>query len=158
MEKLLASSLARVYFDGEITIFRDTPHPIFKIERARTTELLMGEPKRGGHTMRTRAWEKIEMDDYGMIVFLDSCLALSGLDHLFKTEADLLVPGYPSQSTGGNPSDNALFDGDIFAVRSGYYHGLMENLESLEREIPTDLWCKSESHAFAWRQLLTGRI
>ncbi|MEZ5301895.1 MAG: hypothetical protein R3F11_14795 [Verrucomicrobiales bacterium] len=39
MAKLLASSLLRTFFDGEILIFRNSPAPIFAIERERVDEI-----------------------------------------------------------------------------------------------------------------------
>ncbi len=99
MAKMLASSLVRTYWGGEVRVFRNTELPLFFVARAGLEEIqIEGTDLRGqelaNHAMewkpKVRQW--IDGRQFGWVMFLDAdCLALRNLDHLFQdVEADIL--------------------------------------------------------------------
>ena len=97
MAKMLASSLLRTYFGGDIIVFRNSPEPLFRVERKGLEEIYIETPQLGGLAGAEDAWcwkyrvrEHIDAEKYDKILFLDAdCLALRNLDHLLEGDWDL---------------------------------------------------------------------
>lgn len=101
MAKLLGLSLARTLFTGDFLIFRNTPEPIFLVERKGIEEIYIETPKLEGHENAEEAWcwkyrvrEQVQewLDraaavgtPYDKVLFLDAdSLVLRNLDHLLS--------------------------------------------------------------------------
>ena len=95
MAKLLASSLVRTHFNGEVVIFRNTGEPIFQLDRLGITEcevnaedVLNGaEATELGWSAKYRVRKTVQRmigeQGFEKIFFIDcDCLALRNIDHL----------------------------------------------------------------------------
>jgi len=105
MAKLLCSSLLRGFWSGRIVVFRNFEQPLFPVERKGLEEVYIqtrdfGTGRDAGKKCleaalqaRFRAAEWIDRpEDYEWIAYLDAdCLALRDVEHLFASDADLLV-------------------------------------------------------------------
>lgn len=121
MSKLLASSLLRGFWSGELLIFRNFAQPLFPVERKGLEEVFVetpdfGEGKDAGKRClrealetRFRAAEWIDQPErYDWIAYLDAdCLALRDVEHLFSGDADLLV----QPERGRSVYDDSVFNG-----------------------------------------------
>ena len=79
MAKMLVSSLLRTYFCGDIVVFRNSPDPLFRVERKGLEEIQIGAPQLDGQEGAEEAWcwkyrvrNFIEAERYDKILFLDS--------------------------------------------------------------------------------------
>ena len=92
LAKMLASSLVKTYFPGDVMIFRNTGAPLFLVERKGLEEVFIETPELHGSEAAEYSWEwkyrvaeRIPADRYDRILFLDcDCLALRNLDHLLE--------------------------------------------------------------------------
>ena len=104
MAKLLCSSLLRQFWSGEIVVFRNSPQPLFPVERKGLEEVFVETPEVGqgkgagqrclkaALEYRFRAAEMLDPSRYEWMAYVDAdCLALRNLDHLFTGGADILV-------------------------------------------------------------------
>jgi hypothetical protein len=103
MAKLLAASLQRTNFTGDIVIFRNSPEPIFKSAREGIREVFLAEPHEGwANTMawKWRVVEMLEVERYHRVLFLDcDCLVLRNIDHLMPGDYDLFYCEEPDAIT-----------------------------------------------------------
>jgi hypothetical protein len=99
MAKMLAASLLRTQFTGEVLVFRNTAEPLFQVERAGLKEIHLKLPgatdgaalTEQGWAMKYRVRELVqrELDDGGhdKVMFVDcDCLALRNIDTLLEGE------------------------------------------------------------------------
>lgn len=97
MAKMLVSSLLKTYFSGDILVFRNSPEPLFRIERKGVEEVYIEAPQEAGITGAEAAWcwkyrvrDWIDASRYAKILYVDAdCLALRNLDHLLDGEWDI---------------------------------------------------------------------
>ncbi len=96
--KLLASSLLRTFFDGEVVVFRNSAVPYFQVERKGLREVEVGSPQvaEGGSFAR-EAWnwkylarKELDVHGYDKVLYVDAdCLALRNVDHLLEGDWDI---------------------------------------------------------------------
>ncbi len=97
MAKMLASSLLRTYFNGDLVFFRNNDKPIFQVERAGLTEVQIEtkdfwwvEEQENAWRYKFRVRHLIDANQYDKVIFLDAdCLALRNLDHLKQFVANI---------------------------------------------------------------------
>lgn len=53
---MLVSSLLRTYFGGDIIVFRNSPEPLFRVERKGLEEIYIETPQLGGLVGAEDAW------------------------------------------------------------------------------------------------------
>ena len=91
--KMLASSLVRTFFNGDIVVFRNSVAPLFMVERKGLEEVYIETEQLTGRERMEEAWcwkyrvaELIENpEQYDKILFLDcDSLALRNVDHLLE--------------------------------------------------------------------------
>lgn len=118
MAKMLASSLLRTQFTGEIIVFRNSPEPLFQMERMGLVEIHLQLPVANGvaatteqgwatkYRVRNLVQERIERGGFEKVMFADcDCLALRNIDTLLEGEDwDLLY--YPER---GRPINDRVF-------------------------------------------------
>ncbi len=108
MAKMLAGSLVRNYFGGEVKVFRNSAGPLFLVFREGLEEVVVDTPALKGAQLadHARRWvpkvrEMFNAEDYEWVLWLDAdCLVLRDLDHLFRTDADVLVVRDAAASPG----------------------------------------------------------
>ena len=97
MARMLASSLARTHFDGDVAIFHNWDEPIFRIIRHGIHELKIQTPEIHGLPGAEEAWSwkyRVRHWLYGAaydkVILLDAdCLALRNIDHLLEGDWDI---------------------------------------------------------------------
>lgn len=97
LAKMLASSLLRTYFTGDVMVFRNTPNPLFSVERKGLKEVFIETPETWGQAGAELSWcwkyrvrDWIDPSRYGKILFLDcDSLALRNIDHLLAGDWDI---------------------------------------------------------------------
>ena len=101
LAKMLAMSLLRTRFDGEIIIFRNSPAPIFQIGREGIIEKYVPTRSQGGLQMRDEAWcwkyrvapevaARCAETGAERVLFLDAdILCLRNADHLLDGDWDI---------------------------------------------------------------------
>ncbi len=113
---MLASSLVRTFFTGDIFVFRNSPAPLFLVERKGLEEYYIDTPLMGGQEGARRAWcWKYKVADlipnpehYDKILFVDcDSLALRNLDHLLEGDWDIAYQPERGKTMAG-PSFNAF--------------------------------------------------
>ena len=144
--KMLASSLVRTFFTGDILVFRNSPAPLFLVERKGLDEYYIDTPAMGGQEGARRAWcWKYKVADlipnpeqYDKILFVDcDCLALRNLDHLMDGDWDIAYQPERGKTMAG-PSFNAfLTEEEMTAAsrREGVNSGTLAVRGSRFREV-----------------------
>lgn len=98
LAKMLASSLVRTYFLGDVVVFRNSPAPLFQVERKGLHEVYVPTPPMEGQAGAERAWRwkyrAVEMiehpEQYDKILFLEcDSLALRHLGDLLERDWDI---------------------------------------------------------------------
>ncbi len=97
MAKMLASSLLRTHFGGDILVLRNSPEPLFRVERKGLDEIYIETREISGLKGAEEAWcwkyrarQFIDGSKYDKVVFLDAdSLALRNIDHLLEGEFDV---------------------------------------------------------------------
>jgi len=111
MVKMLAGSVMRTYFEGEMIIFRNSPQPLFLILREGIHEVYVDTPplehqELANHAMAWKPKARAlipQPEQYDWIVFLDcDCLMLRNIDHLLEDRegVDILYQPEPGRSCG----------------------------------------------------------
>lgn len=152
--KMLASSLVRTFFTGDIVIFRNSAAPLFLVERKGLDEMYLETPPMSGQAGAERAWcwkykvaELIECpEQYDKILFLDcDSLALRNIDHLLEGNWDIRYQPERGQR-GDGPSFNAFMTDDelafaatrdgvnsgTLAIRGNRFHEVMRLWEEID--------------------------
>ncbi len=106
--KLLASSLLRTFFDGDVVVFRNSAAAYFQVERRGLAEVEVEGPsgkfelnssssrKQGGSfaveawNWKYRARKELDVRGYDKVMYVDAdCLALRNVDHLLEGDWDI---------------------------------------------------------------------
>jgi hypothetical protein len=152
MAKMLASSLLRTFFGGNIIVFRNSPEPLFRVERKGLEEIYIQAPQLGGVAGGEDAWcwkyrvrKHIDAERYDKILFLDAdCLALRNIDHLLEGDWDLAYQTERGLHIGLPQFSAFLTDDEMvtlkrhginsghLAVRGAVYQEVMEEWERLD--------------------------
>ncbi len=146
MAKILAASLQRTFFTGDLLIVHNGDEPIFRVERKNVSEYFVDTPAAQGHSMKYKAREFIDASNYDWICFLDcDMIALRNIDHLFlpAQEADILWQPEPTPMSNGAFSSRFYPDefpllwrnganSGTLAVRSQHYNQVMQEWESID--------------------------
>lgn len=157
LAKMLASSLLRTFFNGDVLVFRNSAAPLFLVERKGLEEVYLETPPLFGQTRAEFSWsykhrvaELIDPGPYDKILFLDAdCLALRNIDHLLEGEWDLRYQperGLLMDTAHYNAcltdeemafasSRNGINSGSL-AVRASLFHEVMREWGRLDAEKP----------------------
>ncbi len=124
MAKLLAISLLKTFFSGEILVFRNATAPLFLVERAGLREIEIegrwDHPCEG----KFRVAGLIEAERYGKIMYIDAdCLALGNVDHLFDFEEDIRYTAEPGMPLTKEQFNAYLTDKEMALPRDGSNSG-----------------------------------
>lgn len=156
--KMLASSLVRTFFTGDILVFRNSPAPLFLVERKGLDEYYIDTPPMGGQEGARRAWcWKYKVADliphpeqYDKILFVDcDCLALRNLDHLLEGDWDIAYQPERGKTMSG-PSFNAFMteeeletasrregaNSGTLAVRGRHFREVMRRWQEIDESEP----------------------
>jgi hypothetical protein len=170
--KLLGSSLLRTWFSGDVVIFRNTPEPLFAVERAGLSEVFIETPDFQALADQQEAWrykfrvrEYLDVSGYDKVLFLDAdCLALRNLDHLLEGDWD--IRWYPeSRKLTDSVFNCFLTDEEIhrwrdrpgansgtLAVRAEVFHDVMAEWERIDLGPTTRTrFCSDQG---SWNRLL----
>ena len=108
MVKMLAGSVMRTFFEGEMVIFRNSPQPLFLIQREGIAEMYVETPalehqELANYSMAWKPKARAHIrhpERYDWVVFLDSdCLMLRNIDHLLdeRPGVDILYQPEPGR-------------------------------------------------------------
>ena len=164
MAKMLAASVARTVFEGEFVIFRNSPEPLFLVQREGISEYYVETGDMEGEELqacamgwKAKARQFIDPRRYERILFVDAdCLLLRNVDHLLSghpeagDDWDILY-----QEEGGRSIREAVFHGYLtdeelrgktgerdginsgtLAVRAEIYNLVMEEWERITHSSP----------------------
>jgi hypothetical protein len=156
--KMLASSLVKTFFTGDIVVFRNSASPFYLVERKGLEEVYLETTAMTGQAGAERAWcwkykvaELIENpEQYDKILFLDcDSLALRNIDHLLEGDWDIRY-----QPERGKPGDGRSFNAFLtdeemgraarqdgansgtIAVRGSRFHQVMRRWEAIDESEP----------------------
>jgi hypothetical protein len=172
--KMLASSLVRTYFTGDIVVFRNSPAPLFLVERKGLHEVFLDTPQVGGQSGAEAAWcwkykvaRLIEHpEQYDKILFLDcDCLALRNLDELLEGDWDIRYQPERGTRMEGRKYNAFLTEEELkraaqregvnsgtLAVRGCYFHEVMRRWQEIdEGETQRDSGFRDQA---SWNALL----
>lgn len=153
LAKMFVSSLLRTYFSGDIVVFRNSPHPLFRVERKGLEEVYLDTEDLTGQQGAEKAWcykyllaEGLDVRGYDKVAFFDSdMLALRNIDHLFEGDWDIAY-----QPEWGHPGDEGSYrafytDNELaaaakrtgvnsgsLAVRAGVFHDVMREWRRID--------------------------
>lgn len=157
LARMLASSLLRTFFTGDIVVFRNSPAPLFLVERKGLEEIFLEIPEMHGQERAELAWgwkykvaELIDPEPYDKILFLDcDSLALRNIDHLLEGDWDIRYQperGKPANGTSFNAflteEELALAAGrdgansGTLAVRGAIFHEVMREWGRIDEGTP----------------------
>ncbi len=156
--KMLASSLVRTFFTGEVVVFRNSPAPLFLVERKGLEEVFLETPEMYGQARAEFAWcwkyrvaPLIENpEQYDKILFLDcDSLALRNIDHLLEGDWDIRYQPERGKPGNGKSFNAFLTDEEMslagkrdgansgtLAVRGSIFHEVMEEWQRIDEEEP----------------------
>jgi hypothetical protein len=179
MVKMLAASMARTYFEGDLVIFRNSPQPIFLVQRQGIEEIYIETPGLAGQELanlamawKPKAREFLPVERYGKVLFLDAdSICLRNVDHLLTGEdwdiryqpetgrsvADDVFNGYlpaVKGSTGLTLRDG--INSGTWAVRADCYRAVMEEWERImARKMTVESIWREQG---AWNRLLFNAL
>ena len=171
---MLTSSLLKTYFTGDIVIFRNSPAPLYLVERKGLEEVYLETPDMYGQERAEYAWcwkyrvaPLIENpEQYDKIVFLDcDSLALRNIDHLLEGNWDIRYQPERGKPGHGKSFNAFLTEEEIglaaeyegansgtLAVRGTIFHEVMETWQEIdEREPERDSGFRDQA---SWNALL----
>ena len=172
--KMLVSSLLRTFFNGDIVVFRNSPAPLFMVERKGLEEVYLETPQVEGQEGAEEAWcwkyrvaELIENpEQYDKILFLDcDSLALRSIDHLLEGDWDIRYQPERGKPMNGRSFHAFLTEEEMalaakrdgansgtIAVRGGKFHEVMERWRDIdESEMVRDSGFRDQA---SWNGLL----
>ena len=173
LSKMLASSLLRTWFTGDIVIFRNSAEPLFPVARAGLEEVQIDTKDFAGVADQENAWRYkfrvrhlLDVRGYDKVIFLDAdCLALRNVDHLFEGDWDIGWYPEPGRSVTLPQFHCFLTDAEMqrlqsrqgansgtLAVRAEHYHAVMEEWERIDLG-PTERTRECSDQA-SWNRLL----
>jgi hypothetical protein len=150
MARMLAASLLRTYFTGDILILHNSDAPLFRVEQKQVTERRIGASAEAGYTLKYSARRLIPAEHYDWVCFMDcDMLALRNVDHLFEVEDRTEILWQPEPKPQSAPAYNSYFreeeyarlwregaNSGTFAVRGSLYHEMMICWEAVDRQPP----------------------
>ncbi len=124
MVKMLAGSVARTYFTGDMVLVRNSAQPVFLVQRAGIEEYFvetptMENPALADYAMAFKAEARHHLpapENYEWVVFLDAdCLCLRNIDHLLQERegVDILYQPEPGRSRGEEVFSGYLTAGEM---------------------------------------------
>lgn len=155
--RMLASSLLRTFFSGDILIFRNSAAPLFLVERKGLEEVYLETPEMFGQKRAEFAWcwkykvaELIDADQYDKILFVDAdCLALRNLDHLLEGDWDIRYQPERGKPMSGKSFNAFLTEAEMsaaagregansgtLAVRGAVFHEVMAEWQRIDEGEP----------------------
>lgn len=153
--KMLASSLLRTFFTGDILIFRNSPAPLFLVERKGLEEVFLETPEMYGQSRAEFAWcwkyrvaELIEVEQYDKILFVDAdSLALRNIDHLLEGDWDIRYQPERDRPANGKSFNAFLTEEEMTAAaaREGANSGTLAVRASLFHEVMAEWQAVDES-------------
>ena len=172
--KMLVSSLLRTFFHGDIVVFRNSPAPLFMVERKGLEEVYLETPQMEGQEGAEEAWcwkyrvaELIENpEQYDKILFLDcDSLALRNIDHLLEGDWDIRYQPERRKPMNGRSFQAFLTEEEMalaakrdgansgtIAVRGSKFHEVMEHWRDIdESEMVRDSGFRDQA---SWNALL----
>lgn len=173
MAKLLASSLCRTQFSGDVFIFHNSDAPIFFMDRKGVEEFKidvsvpnqLSMVAEEAWTWKYRVRNYIDAERYDKILFLDAdCLVLRNIDHLLEGEWDIAFQrerGLKINSSQFNcfltdeEREKLPFDGvnsGTLAVRGSIFQKVMQEWERIDTSEPVTARCCSDQAS--WNRLL----
>jgi hypothetical protein len=172
LAKMLASSLLKTYFDGDIIVFRNSEAPLFLVERRGLDEVYLETPDLHGKEGVEYSWswkyrvaDRIPADKYEKILYLDcDCLALRNIDHLLEGKWDIAYKPEPGLSIG-KPQFNCFLTDDemsslwcdgvnsgTIAIRGTVFRDVMKEWERIDTSPPNrERRCSDQA---SWNRLL----
>ena len=157
LAKMLASSLLRTFFTGDILVFRNSAAPLFLVERKGLDEVYLETPAMFGQERADYSWsykhrvaDLIDPEPYENILFLDAdCLALRNIDHLLEGDWDIRYQperGLPMNTGHYNAcfTDEEMvlagcrdgINSGTLAVRAAIFHQVMREWGRLDAQKP----------------------
>ena len=152
--KMLASSLLRTFFNGDIIVFRNSVAPLFMVERKGLEEAYIETPEMQGQEGAADAWcwkyrvaELIDRpEQYDKILFLDcDSLALRNVDHLLEGDWDIRYQPEREKPMNGRSFQSFLTEEEMvlallrdgansgtLAVRGSCFHAVMEKWREID--------------------------
>ncbi len=175
--KMLASSLVRTFFTGDIVVFRNSPAPLYLVERKGLEEVFLETPDMYGQERASFAWcwkyrvaPLIENpEQYDKILFLDcDSLALRNIDHLLDGDWDIRYQPERGKPGNGRSFNAFLTDEEMviagtrdgansgtLAVRGSIFHEVMQEWEQIDITDPVrDSGFRDQA---SWNALLLRR-
>lgn len=166
--KMLVSSLLRTFFTGDILVFRNSPAPLFLVERKGLEEVYLETPDLFGQERADVAWcwkymvaDLIEQpEQYDKILFLDAdCLALRNVDHLLSRDWDVRCQTERGRPMSGKTFHSFLnreemvgaagqegFNSGTLAVRGSRFREVMEAWRAIDESPPVrELLCRDQA-------------
>lgn len=124
MVKMLAGSVARTYFTGDMVMVRNSTQPVFLVQRAGIEEYFIETPRLehqelADYAMAFKAGARHHLpaaENYEWVVFLDAdCLCLRNIDHLLRGRegADILFQPEPGRSRGASVFNGYLTEEEM---------------------------------------------
>jgi hypothetical protein len=154
LANMLASSLLRTWFTGDIVVFRNSEMPLFPIERRGVTEIKLTTSDYRGLADAQEAWRYkfrarhyLDTRGYDKVMFVDcDCLALRNIDHLLEGEWDvgyqpesqqmpLSLPQFSCFMTDEELASHPVLPGinsGTLAVKAENYHEVMAEWERID--------------------------
>lgn len=172
MGKMLASSLLRTYFDGDIIVFRNSPEPLFRVQRVGLEEFYIPTPEVRGLEGAEYSWcwkykvrEVIDASRHDKVLFLDAdCLVLRNIDHLLEGPWDIAFQPELALNIDSPQFSCFLTDGEkatlkrpgvnsgTLAVRGAIFQEAMAEWERIDMsEPPQPRGCSDQG---SWNRLL----
>jgi hypothetical protein len=172
MARMLAASLTRSHFDGDIVIFHNWKEPIFRVLRHGLHEFYLEVPEIHGHDGAAEAWcwkyrvrQWLNAAAYDKVLFLDAdCLALRNIDHLLEGDWDIAYQPERERKISCPQFSCFLSDEErdtlkrpgvnsgTLAVRGGIFEDVMAEWERIdEGEPPQGRVCSDQG---SWNRLL----
>ena len=156
MAKMLASSLLKTHFFGDVIIFRNSPISIFRVERKGLEEVFIETPRLSGFEGAKDAWcwkykirNLLPLEGYDKILFLDAdCLALRNIDHLLEGDWDIAYKEEANSSIRSSQFSAFLTDEEMqtlkrpginsgqLAIRADRFEDVMTQWENIDRSEP----------------------
>ena len=168
LAKMLVSSLLRTRFNGDITVFHNSPLPLFMVSRAGVEEVRIDTPDadigngafaRFAQSAKHSVAGQIDHTRYDKIMFMDcDSVALRNIDPMLRGEWEVAVFAEPGRTIQENcygaylASDEALslkregLNSGSWAVAAPHFHQFIGKWRDVESKPPTvDGWFREQS-------------
>jgi len=179
---MLASSLLRTFFTGDILVFRNSPAPLFLVERKGLEEIFIETPAIHGIEGAEYSWcgkyrmrehvlrwmeERGGIEAWDKVLFLDAdSLALRNIDHLLEGDWDIAYHTERGLGINNGQFNAFLTDSECaahkrdgvnsgtLAVAATHYQEVMEHWERIDRGPVAEGRKRICSDQGSWNRLL----